>query len=209
MKYNEKIRYAELFLKSAEEGLSYEVISQNLSSTGLYDFDLKEIRRSFRKMIFEKYKSQVVMLLVKEKSLSSSEELSGFHDSILSILQEEGIDEIKNQSKSRVRSLRKMGLSQDEIVEGVKNPYFGENEIIEFLEVKNKEIKRETNTVRTGILLGGLGLIALGIVLTWFSKGVSNDGGFRVYYGAVLFGLFLVFKAISIDASNPGAEVTT
>jgi hypothetical protein len=56
--------------------------------------------------------------------------------------------------------------------------------------------EEKTNGGQVGTILGGLGLVALGIILTNASHANSNSGSYTVYYGLIFVGVITFFKGL-------------
>ncbi len=182
-----------------KEGVSLEEIKTELKDQGLNSGNVFTVIASVKKELNKQYGEQIQKAILEKDEDELVNQLP---------LEKSMIDELLGTQKSEykanisrgVRKLVKSGVPADEIRKQFDTSLLTEEEFqaaVLSAQIKTAAEKEEKNNGVMAIF-GGLGLIALGIIIT---IATSTGDSTRVFYGLMVVGAIMFFRGLAASFS--------
>lgn len=188
MKYQEQVGYLDRSMSMLANGKSREEIDDFLMREGLDKWDLKKINQLVDRRLKDKYKLKVKSYMLQGILEAKIPEFNELDADAFEQIQYEIIGELRAESQRKIRELFSQGYSDEDIIEMVESDFVNEEDILNeiVLESEKQEEEKEGKSKAYGYIFLGVFLSLGGYLM--------DAGTIVIFYGLVLYGLFLLFK---------------
>lgn len=201
MTYNEIIKCAEGVAEDMFNDKSVRIIKQELANQKFSEQDINAVIKSAMFMIGEKFKPSIRAKLLAGEPIQKAKEYEKVDGMTLGKLVEQEIHVIAFDEERKVKEMLRNKAKDKDIYAAIRQDFYPKENIAHQIAIHYEVKSRNSGGTRMLKILGGVGLMLLGIGLSYISSNKGSGGG-RIFYGLVFVGLYMVIKGVQ-TVENP------
>jgi hypothetical protein len=193
---------ADLQVQAKERFLALETIEEIkdfLKSNGAYQRDVDRIYREVKRDVRKEFTEQVEAWVNEGQSDEDiRQRLSGkLEESLREQVIAAGRQSAVSTLQREVYRKMDLGIPMEKIIEECTGPLANRQTVLDWIEkriAQKEEMAAEEGGSSTGRAIGAA-ILVVGLILTFGSmSSAGSSGGYSVFYGAILYGLFKMIK---------------